>query len=280
MARPQKDGVDYFPLDVRMDDKFELIEAEFGLIGFAVVLKLYQSVYEVGYYREWAEEAALLFGKRIGLPVETLRSILDSALRRGIFDQGLFDRFRILTSVGIQRRYLEAVKRRKTVNLEKRFLLVDLALNPIDAYINWVNVSINPVNDDGGTQSILKEIKGKERKGNTPRDKRAGSSTQRAEFVNMSDDEYGKLVAEFGDAVTKAAIDRLDNYKGSSGKKYKNDYRAILSWVIRDLQKDQPKLFAGGKGNERPDVDYGTSIDDHGVERTRGGMRVANPDKF
>lgn len=35
-----KSGIDYFPLDVSLDDKFELIEAEFGLTGFAVVVKL------------------------------------------------------------------------------------------------------------------------------------------------------------------------------------------------------------------------------------------------
>ena len=40
MARPIKDGVDYFPFDVSLDEKFELIEAEFGLTGFAVIVKL------------------------------------------------------------------------------------------------------------------------------------------------------------------------------------------------------------------------------------------------
>ena len=37
-----KDGIPYFPLDCELDSKFELIEAEFGLQGFAVVVKLLQ----------------------------------------------------------------------------------------------------------------------------------------------------------------------------------------------------------------------------------------------
>ena len=45
MPRPIKNGVDYFPLDVHLDKKFELIEAEFGLTGFAVVVKLLQRIY-------------------------------------------------------------------------------------------------------------------------------------------------------------------------------------------------------------------------------------------
>lgn len=44
MARPQKVGLDYFELDCHMDEKIELIEAEFGLKGFAVIVKLYQSI--------------------------------------------------------------------------------------------------------------------------------------------------------------------------------------------------------------------------------------------
>jgi len=37
MARPQKNGLDYFPLDVDMDqdDKIALIEAQHGVVGFA-----------------------------------------------------------------------------------------------------------------------------------------------------------------------------------------------------------------------------------------------------
>ncbi|MBQ4336486.1 MAG: NAD-binding protein, partial [Lentisphaeria bacterium] len=39
-----KKGLDWFPLDTRLDDKFELIEAEFGAAGFAVVIKLLQRI--------------------------------------------------------------------------------------------------------------------------------------------------------------------------------------------------------------------------------------------
>ena len=35
-------GIPYFPLDVHLEDNIALIEAEFGLTGFAVIVKLYQ----------------------------------------------------------------------------------------------------------------------------------------------------------------------------------------------------------------------------------------------
>ena len=40
-----KSGLDYFPLACNFEDKIELIEAEFGLEGLAIVVKLYQKIY-------------------------------------------------------------------------------------------------------------------------------------------------------------------------------------------------------------------------------------------
>jgi hypothetical protein len=61
-----------------------------------------------------------------------------------------------------------------------------------------------------------------------------------AEFVKMKETEYNKLVEEFGKDGTDERIERLDLYKGSTGKKYKDDYRTILSWERRNNQS-KPK---------------------------------------
>ena len=63
---------------------------------------------------------------------------------------------------------------------------------------------------------------------------------QYAEFVSMKDEEYDKLVNTYGEDFTKQCIETLDNYKGANGKKYKDDYRAILNWVI-DKVKEKRK---------------------------------------
>ncbi len=148
-----------------MDEKIDLIEAEFGLTGFAVVVKLYQWIYTRGYYCEWTEEVALLFSRtRCGLGGSVVSEIVSAAIRRGIFDKDMFDKYGILTSRGIQKRYFEAVSRRKCVNVKKQYLLipVDNLLKNVD--INWVNDNINPKNDNNNPQSKVKESKGKKRK--------------------------------------------------------------------------------------------------------------------
>ncbi|MFR5508211.1 MAG: hypothetical protein ACLTKT_03225 [Clostridia bacterium] len=58
-----------------------------------------------------------------------------------------------------------------------------------------------------------------------------------AEFVSMTNAEYDKLVSTYGKDFVDQCINSLDNYKGSSGKKYKSDYRAILSWVIDKVKQ-------------------------------------------
>ena len=48
MARPIKTGLDYFPMDVDTDEKFELIEAKHEIVGFGIVIKLFQRIYKSG----------------------------------------------------------------------------------------------------------------------------------------------------------------------------------------------------------------------------------------
>ena len=67
-----KKGLDYFPVLCHFDPGTELLEAEFGLKGIAVLLKLYQRIYGGhGYYCEWNDEVALLFSRReCGIPAD------------------------------------------------------------------------------------------------------------------------------------------------------------------------------------------------------------------
>lgn len=62
-----------------------------------------------------------------------------------------------------------------------------------------------------------------------------------ADFVTLTEEEHAKLVEKYGEAAVQWCIQKLDNYKGSTGKKYASDYRTILSWVIGSYQEEQAK---------------------------------------
>ena len=69
MARPIKDGVDYFPLDTDFfqDDKVRLIKGEFGAKGIVILLAILCEIYRgTGYYKVWGEDACFLMADAVG----------------------------------------------------------------------------------------------------------------------------------------------------------------------------------------------------------------------
>lgn len=143
MARPQKIGLDYFPLDVNIDqdDKIALIEAQHGIIGFGVVIKLFMKIYSNGYYYTWTEKEMLLFKKKVNVDINLVNEIINDCAKWGLFDKNLFEQHKVLTSKGIQRRYLKAVERRQSVQINKDYLLLDE--KEVNDYKNLVIVDIN-----------------------------------------------------------------------------------------------------------------------------------------
>ncbi|MFD9627712.1 DUF4373 domain-containing protein [Peribacillus muralis] len=177
MARPKKEGLDYFPLDVDMDqdDKIALIEAKHGITGFGITLKLLMKIYKEGYFYRWTEREQLLFSRRINVNINTVQEIVNDCINWGLFDLEIFDKHKVLTSKGIQTRYIEAIVRRKYVTLHEDFLLIDyrehigsskICISLVNEDKEEVNVNINPhssiVNGDINPQSKVKESKVKE----------------------------------------------------------------------------------------------------------------------
>ena len=153
-----KSGLDFFPLDVCLDKKFELIEAEYGLTGFGVIVHLLQEIYgKEGYYIEWTEEVALLFARRCGLGGSVVSEIIEASIRRGMFDKEIYDKYHVLTSRGIQKRYFEAVSRRKSLEVDYNILLVECAKICPNVNISSRNVNIFSKNADIRRHSRVEE---------------------------------------------------------------------------------------------------------------------------
>lgn len=187
MARPQKIGLDYFPLDVDIDqdDKVALIEAKYGLLGFGIVVKIFMKIYNNGYFYEWTEKEQLLLSKRVNVDINELNDVIADCLKWDLFDSGLYESHNILTSKGIQKRYLEATTRRKKVEIEGELLLLD-----VNEYKNILIVNTNPINDNINPQSKVKESKGKESK--------------------VKNNIASTLETEFGRPVSKTEVEKLE----------------------------------------------------------------------
>lgn len=163
-----KNGLNYFPLCCQPDDKLNLIEAEYGIRGTAVIYKLFQKIYgEKGYYCEWDDEVGLLFSsKTCGLAGgdKLVSEVISAALKRDLFSTEKYEKYGILTSKGIQERYFLAVKRRKGVEAISEYLLLKVAQIPENVNIISKNVDINAKNDSRNEQIKENKIKEKESK--------------------------------------------------------------------------------------------------------------------
>ena len=224
MARPQKNGLDYFPLDVDIDqdDKIALIEAQHGVIGFAIVIKLLMKIYKNSYFYEWTEKEQLLFSKRINVDINSINVVINDCIKWGLFDSDLLETKKILTSKGVQARYLEAVGRRTKVEIRKEYLLLDE--NIVNAHKNLIIVDINSINeevfDNINPQSKVKKSKVKKSKvNNNKKDSCNGDFNiykymQQRGFVSISSIIAEQVQADiemYSLEEVKQAIDIADN---------------------------------------------------------------------
>lgn len=160
-GRQNKVGLDYFELDCHMDDKVRLIQAEYGLKGFAVFVRLLQEIYGgYGYYCEWTQDRELLFASENGLnggSQKLLGDIVAACIRRNIFSERLFKEYGILTSSGVQKQYLKATVKREVVELKKEYLLISVPINRKNVVINSISGGINSISDTGNAQSRVEK---------------------------------------------------------------------------------------------------------------------------
>lgn len=213
MARPAKEGLDYFPLDVGIfeDEKIEAIAGEFGIKGELAVIKLLCAIYKKGYFILWDDLSQATLLKRLpGVSKEMLNQIVNRLVLWGFFDKELFDSVKVLTSENIQATFFEATKRRKTPKPTKYIVNVNN------------NSQSETVNADINTQSKVKESKVNKSKVNK---KETESS------INPSSPEMSVEKAFFEEPLGEEKLTELIRY-------YSQNVSPATPVNITDLQYD------------------------------------------
>ncbi|MET3616614.1 DNA-binding MarR family transcriptional regulator [Peptoniphilus olsenii] len=162
MARKIAVGISYFPLDTSFlrDIKIRRVLMACGANSIAVIIALLSSIYEdEGYYIKLNEDLPFVIADLVGITEGAAKEIINKLVQVGFFDKKLCSKFKILTSKGIQERYLKACERRKEVRIIKNYSLINSSdyTNIIYVDINGIDVYMNKENVDRSTQSIVKE---------------------------------------------------------------------------------------------------------------------------
>ena len=208
MARPTKKGLDYFPLDVDFlsDLKVRRIIKACGKEAVHILVALLANIYrDEGYYVLWDDDLAFLVADEVGTKEGTVEELVRKAVQVKFFDKDIFDKYSVLTSKGIQSRYILATKERKKVELEYKYLLTN-EVNRSNISINGRNNSVNQGNNQ---QSKEKKSKEKEIKEDATASESASLETFQKLwlFPNVVQvDDLLNLVDIYGDELVNAAI--------------------------------------------------------------------------
>ncbi|WP_293666505.1 DUF4373 domain-containing protein [uncultured Parabacteroides sp.] len=224
MARPTKQGLEYFSFDTDFfsDVKIRKIARACGPASTSILICLLCNIYrDKGYYILWDEDLPFVVADTVGTTEGAVEEVIKKALQVGFFNQELHEKYKILTSNGIQCRFKSAVIRREEIEYVIEYLVSDIK-NEVIAYKNGVN-------DDVSTQSKVK-IK---RKNSKPKETSTNVEAKKAEQAK-------KL------AAAKAATLKRRNDFGQSLVPYMERYgkemiRAFFDYWS-ELNKSETKM--------------------------------------
>ena len=162
MARKNKRGLEYFPLDVDFFQDLKirkLVKYQGGGKAIAVYALLLCLIYRDGYYMMWDEELPFIISEQTGFDEAYIREVVNSCLNIGLLDKTLFKSERILTSQGIQDRYAKICKLSKRNCIISEFNLISSEEMPISSEEMPISSEEMPISSEFMQQSKVKKSK-------------------------------------------------------------------------------------------------------------------------
>jgi hypothetical protein len=168
MARTVKNGLEYFPFDVDFFQDLrirKLIKYQGGkaITVYALLLCL---IYKSGYYIKWDDELPFIISEQTGYDEAYIQEVINCCLSIGLFSKELFKSERVMTSNGIQKRYMNInriskrtasiteynlIERRNEVETDTNKKSVQpepSELSPCEPYMNTLDQEIEILKND------------------------------------------------------------------------------------------------------------------------------------
>ena len=146
LARPTKTGLEYFPLDVNFlyDIKVRKIIKPLGPEAIGVLVYLLAEIYkDNGYYISWNDDICFLMSDLTGIDEELIKDVVSKALEVDFFNKDKYKKYNILTSKGIQNRYVSATEKRKNTNINDDYIIKNEQISTNEHTQNNSNTKVN-----------------------------------------------------------------------------------------------------------------------------------------
>lgn len=109
MGRNRKIGLDYFPMDVDFfqDIRIRKLIKYQGGKAVTVYALLLCIIYKQGYYMRWDEELPFIVSEQTGFEEAYIQEVFKCCMVVGLFSKELYDSDKVITSKGIQERWVK-----------------------------------------------------------------------------------------------------------------------------------------------------------------------------
>lgn len=260
-------------------------------------IQLLCAVFREGYAIKCDDDLVCALSLDVGTTEERIRELIAFFAERGLVDADVLEKYNVITSHGIQRRFQEIVRTRartrKVSVVENLWILCgeeteDFIIvsgdesffgnNGVFTCKNSINTCENSVFTCKNPQIKEKKIKENKIKENESIEPPAADSTHTDsgerksygsyENVWLNAAEFEKLHMMYSDADAK--IERLSEYMMTSGRRYASHYATIVSWAKED---DAKAASSNEFANSSFDVD---EFFEAALRRTQEQMKTMN----
>ena len=205
MARPRKDGLDYFPVDVNIlsDIKTKKLIRSLGSETIAILIYLLSAIYrDNGYYLKYDEDLNFIIADEFNFEEAFVEKVILKMVEVEFFNKEMFEQHKILTSEGIQKRFSKASERRVSVNILQTYCLINdnsaefmYTETPDEPNKREQKPSSSGVYAYKSTQSKVNEIESKNKVNNKVNSKEDTSSSSTdndvQELITMYQENFG-----------------------------------------------------------------------------------------
>lgn len=256
-GRPTKQGIDYFPMDVGFftDVKIRKISRACGSQSTSILICLLCNIYkDEGYYILWDEDLPFVIADTVRVSEGAVKEVLIKSLQVGFFDQELYEKYKILTSSGIQKRFLLATYQRKETTIIPEYLI-----NCANNSINCTNNSINHSDNEQSKSKVKVNRKKRKEKennketspnGEEKKDELSLSHSQKIDWVGLMN-WYNSLFRDKLPAIKSMTETRKKAVKARIAQYGKESIRTVFNLVLQSSF-----LLGGNDHNWKCDFDW------------------------
>ena len=120
--------------------------------------------------------------------------------------------------------------------------------NKLNNRININSESTKDLNTSNKNDTTMKNEDSKKKTSKGINKEYIDLSYMEIDYVNLTQENYNKLVEKYGESNVKDKLIALDSYLANGIKKYKNHYKTLQNWLNKDISKQPTQIIEKPNG--------------------------------